>query len=115
MIFVEKGEIILNFLARRFEVKKAVSLDERLGTIEEVLVDGQAIKGQFFNGVAILVNNFHLLNNGRLSTFARACDLSVSQSVLLAQYPMRDHLPSRRILHSLRNRLESSSSFRSIN
>lgn len=53
--------------------------------------------------------NLHLFDDGRLSTFSRTCSVSVN-----AQLQSRLDIPSSKILHSLRNLLESSSSFASI-
>ena len=78
--------------------------DECFGAINDVFVDGEAVEGQFVLGVAILMDDFHLFYNRRLAALARACQ---SQSI-----SVRDvvDLPSNSILHSFRNRLESSSS-----
>ena len=44
-----------------------------LCTVDDVFVDGQSVHGKFISGVSILMDNFHLLDNGRLSTLAGAC------------------------------------------
>ena len=37
--------------------------DQGFGAVDHVLVNSQAIQGQLVSGVAILVNDFHLLDN----------------------------------------------------
>ena len=61
--------------------------------------------------VAILVNNLHLLHNGRLATFTRAY---CRTSAFCCAHMREAHSPRSRILHSRRNLLESSSSLRSM-
>lgn len=57
---------------RGLEGELMVGADEAFGAVEEVLIDGQTIQGELFDGVAVLVDDLHLLDNSGLSALARA-------------------------------------------
>lgn len=64
VVFQDVCEEIADSLAGRLDVEMGVCLDEGLGTVEKILVNGQAIKRKLFDTVTILVNNFHLFDDG---------------------------------------------------
>jgi hypothetical protein len=47
--------------------------DESFGAVNDVLVDGMSVQAQFVDAVAVLVDDFHLFDNGRLAALAGAC------------------------------------------
>jgi hypothetical protein len=47
--------------------------DEGLCAVDDVLVDGEAVHGELLLRVAILMDDLHLLDNGRLAALAGAC------------------------------------------
>ena len=47
--------------------------NEGFCAIDDVLVYGQTVHGELLLCVAVLVDDFHLLDNGRLAAFARSC------------------------------------------
>lgn len=86
--------------------------DERLCAIDDVLIDGEAVHGELLLRVAILVDDLHLLDDGRLAALSGACRMLAS--VRGGCRVGVGSSPSSRILHSRRNRRESSSSLRSM-
>jgi hypothetical protein len=91
--------------------------DEGLCAVDDVLVDGEAVHGEFLLRVTILMDDLHLLDNGRLAALARACGALAWQMGPVGAWSSggrKGCLPSSRILHSRRNRRESSSSLRSM-
>ena len=87
--------------------------NEGLGAVNDILVYGMPVEAQFVDTVAVLVDDFHLLDNGRLAAFTRAfaqCGLADDVN----RTGFRTNVPSSRILHSRRSFFESSSSPRSI-
>jgi hypothetical protein len=64
VVFHDVCEKIADSLAGRLDVEVVVRLDEGLGTVEKILVNSQAIKRELFDTVSILVNNFHLFDDG---------------------------------------------------
>jgi hypothetical protein len=87
--------------------------DEGFGAINDILVDGMPVEAQFVDAVAVLVDDLHLLDNGRLAaltgTFAQ-CGLADD----VDRTGSRENIPSSKILHSRRSFFESSSSPRSM-
>lgn len=53
-------------------VELAHGCDEGFGTVDDVFVDGMSIQGELVCAVAILMDDFHLLDDCGLATFARA-------------------------------------------
>jgi hypothetical protein len=62
-------------VARRLglDLELAHCADEGLCTVDDVLVDGEAVHGELLLGVAVLVDNLHLLDDGRFAALAGAC------------------------------------------
>jgi hypothetical protein len=62
-------------VARRLglDLELAHGANEGFGAVDDVLVDGEAVHGELFLGVAVLVDDLHLLDNGRLAALAGAC------------------------------------------
>jgi hypothetical protein len=92
------------------DLELAHCADEGLCAVDDVLVDSEAVHGELLLGVAVLVDDLHLLDDGRLATLTGACRALACLSRSLCG----GGLPSSRILHSRRNRRESSSSLRSM-
>jgi hypothetical protein len=65
-----------------------ICFNKGLSTIQEVLEDGQPVQGQLVDGVTILVDNLHLLDDCGLAALSGACDLHHDQSAIL-QMTMR--------------------------
>jgi hypothetical protein len=55
------------------DLELAHGANEGLRAVDDVLVDGQAVHGQLLLCVAILVDDLHLLDDGRFAAFAGAC------------------------------------------
>lgn len=113
VVLFQKWNVVLHFLAGRFELEVVICPNEGLCAIQEILVDSQSIERQFFHGVTILVDDLHLFYDRWFTAFSRSC-VWKSANHPLSSKRMSGYLPKRRILHSLRSRLESSSSLRSI-
>jgi hypothetical protein len=47
--------------------------DEGLCAVDDVLVDGEAVHGELLLRVAVLMDDLHLLDNGRLAALTGAC------------------------------------------
>lgn len=47
--------------------------DERFRAIHEVLINRKTVQGQLFNRVSVLMDNLHLLDDGRLPTLPGSC------------------------------------------
>lgn len=60
---------------RKFRVYPHLShlLDNCLSGFDEVIVHNEAEEKKLVSGIAILVDDFHLLDDSRLSRLARAC------------------------------------------
>ena len=86
--------------------------DEGFRAVDDVLVYRQAVHGELLLCVAVLVDDLHLLDNGRLAALARTCS-RVSLPSRVQAWAL-SCVPSSRILHSRRSRRESSSSLRSM-
>ena len=56
----------------RLQVELAHGADEILGAVDQVLVDGESIEGQLVDGVAILMDDLHLFDDGRFAALAGA-------------------------------------------
>lgn len=54
------------------DVELSHGADEGFGAVDDVFVDGETVHGELVLGVAILVDNLHLLDNGRLAALAGA-------------------------------------------
>lgn len=65
-VFIVAGDLGL-------DLELAHGADEGFCAVDDVLVDGQAVHGELLLGVTVLVDDLHLLDNGRLSAFAGAC------------------------------------------
>lgn len=72
---------------------------------KRTFVDGQTEQEQLVARVAVLMDNLHLLHDGRLARLARACG-----TVSGARGRGAGSVPRSKILHSRRKRLASSSS-----
>lgn len=70
IIVVQEVHIVADLLACGNETELVVGFYERLGAIEQILVDRQTVHGEFLHGIAILMDDFHLLDNRRLATFS---------------------------------------------
>lgn len=53
-----------------FYVELPEGVDQSAGTVDQVLVYRQAIHGEFVHRIAVLMDDLHLLHDGRLSAFA---------------------------------------------
>ena len=53
-----------------FYVELPERVDQSTGTVDQVFVYRQAVHGELVEGVAVLVDDLHLLHDGRLSAFA---------------------------------------------
>lgn len=67
-------------VARAFgrNLELAHGTDEGFCAIDDILVYGQAVHGQLFLGVTVLMDNLHLLDDGGLAAFARAWDAALA-------------------------------------
>lgn len=45
--------------------------DECFGAVNDIFVDGMPVETQFVDAVAVLVDDLHLLDNGRLAALTR--------------------------------------------
>jgi hypothetical protein len=91
------------------DLELAHCANEGLCAVDDVLVDGEAVHGELLLRIAVLVDDLHLLDDGRLAALAGAC-----RALACTRSRPGGGLPSSRILHSRRNRRESSSSLRSM-
>lgn len=63
--------VVLGVLA--VDVELAHGAYQGLCAVDDVLVDGEAVHGELLLRVAILVDDLHLLDDGRLAALAGAC------------------------------------------
>lgn len=69
----EELDKVLDSGTRGFKVELFVGTDEGSGGFKEVFIHGRAIHGEFFNCVAILMDDLHLFDNRRFAAFSGAC------------------------------------------
>lgn len=59
-------------------VEPSECIYKRLCAVHQVLVNGESIHSELFDCVPILMDNLHLLHDGRFSTLSRSCARTVS-------------------------------------
>ena len=64
LIFQQVFGIFIVFGVVRLDLELPHSPYKGFGAVEHIFVDGKAVEGEFVSGVAVLMNDFHLLYNG---------------------------------------------------
>ncbi len=72
LVFQEVVRVIVVLGVAGVYLKLSHCSYEGFSAVENVLVDGEAVEGQFVFGVSILMDDFHLLYDRRLATFSGA-------------------------------------------
>ncbi len=52
--------------------------DESFDAVKYIFVDGKAVEAEFLRGVAVLMDNFHLLHDCRFAAFSGTCGHEVN-------------------------------------
>lgn len=60
-------------IIHRFNVELPHGSYQGFGTIQNVFVDGQSIQGQLIFRITVLMDDFHLLDNGGLAALSGTC------------------------------------------
>lgn len=114
LILQQVVAIVVILRISRLNLELPHRTDQGLGAVDEVFVNGQAIKRQFVSCVTVLVDDFHLFDNGRLPALPRTFWRLAHHLIFGWSCIESDAIPRSRILHSLRNLLSSSRSLASI-
>lgn len=77
-VFQKEFRIIIVLRIDRADIKLGHGSNESLDAIEYIFVDGEAVEPEFLWGVAVLMDNFHLLHDCRLAAFSGTCQDAVS-------------------------------------
>lgn len=70
VVVLEVLHVVSDLRGGGLDVELVHGADQPLGALEEVFVDGDAVHGQFLDGVSILVDDLHLFHDCRLAALS---------------------------------------------